>query len=356
MTGTPKKLASKPASRAQAMVMKSSGKGKPVARKPAKPAPKVVAKAAPKAKAAAKPAPKAAAKPVARPVAKVAAKAAPKPAPKPVAKAAAKPAPKPLPKPSAKAPAKPAPKVPVLNKGALAALEAKKRREEEQRIQAEKAAAEASKNRVPRLVRATPEALQARTAAKAPPTKGGKAPKPAPEVRPIGVLPAGSMVTKPRGAGGHVVIPAATRPAASSSQRDKEEPALTAADLRYFEQRLQTEYARIAAELGHLEATVLTVDPREATGETGNPTAEAGSDSLGREVSFNIASQGGRHLREILDAMRRIVDGTYGICESSGKRIPRARLEALPWARYTVAEQEYIERQQRLGLRDKDEE
>lgn len=352
MTGTPKKPASKPASRAQAMVMKSSGKGKPVARKPAKPAPKVVAKAAPKAKAAAKPAPKAAAKPVA----KVVTKPVTKPTPKPVAKAPAKPAPKPLPKPSAKAPAKPAPKAPVLNKGALAALEAKKRREEEQRIQAEKAAAEAAKNRVPRLVRATPEALQARTAAKAPPTKGGKAPKPAPEVRPIGVLPAGSMVTKPRGAGGHVVIPAATRPAASSSQRDKEEPALTAADLRYFEQRLQTEYARIAAELGHLEATVLTVDPREATGETGNPTAEAGSDSLGREVSFNIASQGGRHLREILDAMRRIVDGTYGICESSGKRIPRARLEALPWARYTVAEQEYIERQQRLGLRDKDEE
>lgn len=352
MTGTPKKPASKPASRAQAMVMKSSAKGKPVARKPVKPAPKVVAKAAPKVK----PAAKAPAKPVAKVVTKPVAKAVAKPAPKPVAKAAVKPAPKPLPKPSAKAPAKPAPKTPVLNKGALAALEAKKRREEEQRIQAEKAAAEAAKNRVPRLVRATPEALLAKTAAKAPPTKGGKAPKPAPEVRPIGVLPAGSMVTKPRGAGGHVVIPAVSRPAASSSQREKEEPALTAADLRYFEQRLQTEYSRIAAELGHLEATVLTVDPREATGETGNPTAEAGSDSLGREVSFNIASQGGRHLREILDAMRRIVDGTYGICESSGKRIPRARLEALPWARYTVAEQEYIERQQRLGLRDKDEE
>ena len=39
---------------------------------------------------------------------------------------------------------------------------------------------------------------------------------------------------------------------------------------------------------------------------------------------------------EIDNALQRIVDKTYGICEGTGKPIPKARLEAQPWARYCV--------------------
>jgi RNA polymerase-binding transcription factor DksA len=41
-------------------------------------------------------------------------------------------------------------------------------------------------------------------------------------------------------------------------------------------------------------------------------------------------------LRETDDALQRIEEGTYGICESTGKQIRKARLEAQPWARYCV--------------------
>ena len=64
---------------------------------------------------------------------------------------------------------------------------------------------------------------------------------------------------------------------------------------------------------------------------------------------FDIASKEGRLLMEIDDALRRLYNGTYGICEASGKPISRARLEALPWARLSIAEQEKLEKEQRAG-------
>lgn len=45
-------------------------------------------------------------------------------------------------------------------------------------------------------------------------------------------------------------------------------------------------------------------------------------------------------LREINDALRRIQDGVYGLCESCENRIPEKRLKALPWARYCIGCQE----------------
>ena len=39
---------------------------------------------------------------------------------------------------------------------------------------------------------------------------------------------------------------------------------------------------------------------------------------------------------EIEEALKRIEKGTYGVCELTNKPIPRARLEAIPWTRFTV--------------------
>ncbi|MDV6237353.1 TraR/DksA family transcriptional regulator [Leptospira gomenensis] len=41
-------------------------------------------------------------------------------------------------------------------------------------------------------------------------------------------------------------------------------------------------------------------------------------------------------IREIDVALEKIEDGSYGICEGTGKKIPIARLKAIPWTRYTV--------------------
>ena len=52
-------------------------------------------------------------------------------------------------------------------------------------------------------------------------------------------------------------------------------------------------------------------------------------------------------LFEIDQALNRIKNGGYGICELTGKPIPRPRLDALPWTRFTVEAQRQIEREGR---------
>ena len=48
-------------------------------------------------------------------------------------------------------------------------------------------------------------------------------------------------------------------------------------------------------------------------------------------------------LGEIDAGLKRIHDGSYGVCEFTGKAIPRPRLEAIPWARGTVEAQAQLE-------------
>ena len=71
--------------------------------------------------------------------------------------------------------------------------------------------------------------------------------------------------------------------------------------------------------------------------------ADAGSDSYDRDFALNLLSQEQDALYEIDEALKRIEDGTYGMCEISGEKIPQARLEAMPFARCTVACQTQLE-------------
>ena len=77
--------------------------------------------------------------------------------------------------------------------------------------------------------------------------------------------------------------------------------------------------------------------------------ADAGSDAYDRDFALSLLSQEQDALYEIDEAIKRIDAGTYGACEMSGKPIPHARLEAIPFARLTVECQSQIEKQQKLS-------
>jgi RNA polymerase-binding protein DksA len=77
--------------------------------------------------------------------------------------------------------------------------------------------------------------------------------------------------------------------------------------------------------------------------------ADAGSDSYDRDFALNLLSQEQDALFEIDEALKRLTKGTYGVCEMSGKPIPKARLEARPFARFTVECQNEIERKNRFS-------
>ncbi len=72
------------------------------------------------------------------------------------------------------------------------------------------------------------------------------------------------------------------------------------------------------------------------TGGGGMHTGDAGSDSYDRDFALNLLAKEQDALNEIEQAITRAESGVYGICEMSGDRIPKERLEAIPFARYTV--------------------
>ena len=95
--------------------------------------------------------------------------------------------------------------------------------------------------------------------------------------------------------------------------------------------------------------------------------ADAGSDAYDKDFALSLLSQEQDALFEIEEAIKRVDAGVYGICEMSGKPIMVARLEALPFARFTVECQTELERTKRhqrsrvpvtslFGLTDADEE
>jgi len=75
--------------------------------------------------------------------------------------------------------------------------------------------------------------------------------------------------------------------------------------------------------------------------------ADAGSDAYDRDFALGLLSMEQDSLYEIDQALKRIDDGSYGVCEISGKQIMKARLEALPFTRYTVECQAEIEKRNR---------
>ena len=64
--------------------------------------------------------------------------------------------------------------------------------------------------------------------------------------------------------------------------------------------------------------------------------ADIGTDNYETEYTLGLVDSERKLMREIDEALDRIENCTYGICEGSGKSIPKTRLEAIPWARYCV--------------------
>lgn len=72
--------------------------------------------------------------------------------------------------------------------------------------------------------------------------------------------------------------------------------------------------------------------------------ADEGTDDFGRTVNLEISNRESLVLRQVERALEKIDEGTYGLCDISGKEIPIKRLEAIPYATMTVESQEKFEK------------
>lgn len=109
-------------------------------------------------------------------------------------------------------------------------------------------------------------------------------------------------------------------------------------DLKKYEELLIAKRKEILSEMGIMESQVGTTI-KDSTGDLSSYSyhmADQGTDSMERELAFMLASKSGRLLYHIDEALRRIQDGSYGLCLLCKKPISNARLEAVPHARLCI--------------------
>ena len=114
---------------------------------------------------------------------------------------------------------------------------------------------------------------------------------------------------------------------------------LTSADVKCFEQMLLEKRREILRNVNEFEDEALKKSRLDATGDLSSMPihmADIGTDNYEQEFALGLMDSERKLLGEIDDALTRIERGTYGICEGTGKPIPKGRLTAQPWARYRV--------------------
>src|SRR6266540_1456025 len=115
------------------------------------------------------------------------------------------------------------------------------------------------------------------------------------------------------------------------------------------EKLLQLRDAMVDSMAGVAQDTLRSRAEGSEASAFGMHQADAGSDAYDRDFALSLLSQEQDALYEIDEALKRIDLGTYGKCEMSGKPILRARLEAIPFARFTVECQSQLEKQSKAS-------
>ena len=130
---------------------------------------------------------------------------------------------------------------------------------------------------------------------------------------------------------------------------------LTSEELTHFKSLLVKKYGQIVGDVNHLENDAMRKSRQDAAGDLSCMPihmADIGSDNFEQEFSLGLMDNERQIANEIMMALRRIDDGTYGMCEGTGEPIPKARLEACPWVRYCVRYAEMIEKKQVTEVRN----
>lgn len=107
-----------------------------------------------------------------------------------------------------------------------------------------------------------------------------------------------------------------------------------------FIERQRRRLVALRSELLGLEREA-EADDRELQQEYADRTLDNGEDYANireREIAGGLIDVGGRRLREVERALRKIEDGSYGVSDASGRSIPIARLQIMPEATLTVDE------------------
>jgi RNA polymerase-binding protein DksA len=146
-----------------------------------------------------------------------------------------------------------------------------------------------------------------------------------------------SAAKKPRVKSKVVAVEEARKPETVKTTLDRKA-------LNHYRKLLLIKRAEIVGDVSAMEAQAL----RASDGNLSSMPihmADIGTDTYDQDFMLGMAESERKVLREVEDALRRIDDKTYGVCQMTGQQIPTARLDAKPWAKYTVEAARQLENQ-----------
>lgn len=134
----------------------------------------------------------------------------------------------------------------------------------------------------------------------------------------------------------------------SNSKPKKNLAGLNTKDLEHFRELLLAKRRELVGDMSSMEREALRSTSGSNLSNLPIHMADMGTDNYEQEFTLGLVQKDRDILREINLALAKIQNGTYGICEGTGKPIGKPRLEAKPWARHGI---EYARKLETRGVR-----
>lgn len=123
---------------------------------------------------------------------------------------------------------------------------------------------------------------------------------------------------------------------------------LKKSDLKAYKDRLVALRARLRGDVSQMADATLKKSRTEGNGDLSSMPihmADLGTDNFEQEFTLSLMESEEATLENIEAALERIEDGTYGLCEECGVKIPRKRLDAIPYTSMCVKCASQLEQQ-----------
>ncbi|MGA2442625.1 MAG: TraR/DksA family transcriptional regulator [Tepidisphaeraceae bacterium] len=111
---------------------------------------------------------------------------------------------------------------------------------------------------------------------------------------------------------------------------------ITPRELEVFRDAILAKRREIVGDMSSMEREALRSGGGSNLSNLPLHMADMGTDNYEQEFTLGLMEKDRKLLRDLNDGLAKIQNGTYGICEGTGKPIGKARLEAQPWARYSI--------------------
>jgi DnaK suppressor protein len=130
----------------------------------------------------------------------------------------------------------------------------------------------------------------------------------------------------------------------------KNQAGLSPKELEHYRDLLLEKRRELVGDMYSMESEALRTSGGTNLSSLPMHMADMGTDNYEQEFTLGLVEKDRGLLREINAALAKIQNGTFGICEGTGKPIGKPRLEAQPWAKHSIEYARQMQRPMGMGM------